>query len=79
MARRVQTPLRTSVRLPRGSWTPAAHVGMAAESSARVNSAAEPDAVRVQDRPLPEVRDGAVALELPAASWTLVRLVEERG
>jgi alpha-L-arabinofuranosidase len=72
-------PLRTSVRLPRGSWTPVAHVGMAAESSARVNSAAEPDAVRVQDRPLPEVRDGAVALELPAASWTLVRLVEERG
>jgi alpha-N-arabinofuranosidase len=71
-------PLRTAVRLPRGSWAPVAHVGMAAESSARVNSAAEPDAVRVRDRPLREVRDGAMALDLPAASWTLVRLVESR-
>ena len=62
----------TSVRLPRGSWTPSAHVGLAAHQHA------EPHAVRATDRPLPGVRDGIFTVELPPASWTHVRLAEGR-
>jgi alpha-N-arabinofuranosidase len=65
--------LPVSVRLPRGAWEAVGHTGIAADAERRANSAAEPDAVRALDRPLPDVTDGEVALVLPAASWSLLR------
>jgi alpha-N-arabinofuranosidase len=72
--------LPTTVRLPRGTWTPVDHCGIAADRTRapRVNSAADPDAVRVGGLPLPTVADGLVALELPAASWSLLRFTERQ-
>jgi alpha-L-arabinofuranosidase len=68
-------PLRTSVRLPRGHWVPVGHLGIAA-GEPRVNSAADPDAVRVRYQELPAIREGVVQVELPAASWSLLRFAE---
>lgn len=65
--------LPVKVRLPRGAWTPVAHTGIAADGTSRADSAAEPDAVRAADRALPAVRDGVAAVELPPASWSMLR------
>ncbi|WP_232664961.1 arabinosylfuranosidase ArfA [Pseudonocardia sp. TRM90224] len=73
-----QEVLPARVRLPRGSWRPVAHEGIASDGTTRANSAGEPDAVRVGGRPLPTVADGSVELELPAASWTVLRFAAER-
>jgi hypothetical protein len=64
------------VRLLRGRWVPAGHLGIAAGSEPRVNSATEPDAVRVRIQEMPAVRDGEVLVELPPASWSLLRFAE---
>jgi alpha-N-arabinofuranosidase len=66
-------PVAAAVTLPKGSWRAGAHFVVEAGTSAVVNSAAQPDAVRACTTTAPEPQEGQLTVVVPPASWHLLR------
>lgn len=69
-------PVAVTVALPSGSWQPDRHHHLEAGSSAVVNAAAQPDAVRARTTTPPRPQEGQLTVVVPPASWHLLRYLD---